>query len=99
MTDETATMTGTGEGTATVTSSTTADGSATPSQSLESRPSDCSDLVDFTEMARRKGTTPNTVRSWRNRHPDFPAPVAYLAVGPVWRWEDVEPWLATRRKR
>ena len=59
----------------------------------------CDDIVDFSEMARRKGTTPNTVRSWRNRHPDFPLPAARLAVGPVWHWEDVEPWLATRRKR
>jgi hypothetical protein len=60
---------------------------------------DCDDIVDLTEIATRAGTTPGTVRSWRYRHPEFPQPVARLAVGPVWRWADVEPWLATRRKR
>jgi predicted DNA-binding transcriptional regulator AlpA len=90
MTD-TDTMPGTGAGTPEV-------GRATPSS--ESPPSlDCDDIVDLTEIAKRAGTTPGTVRSWRYRHPEFPQPVAMLAVGPVWRWADVEPWLATRRKR
>jgi prophage regulatory protein len=31
------------------------------------------------------------------RHRDFPAPVAELAQGKVWRTEDVEAWIARRR--
>lgn len=56
------------------------------------------DLVDMTEIARRHGTTVGTVRQWRNRHADFPPPVAELAIGPVWVWRDVAAWLAVPRK-
>ena len=31
-------------------------------------------------------------------HPDFPAPIARLAMGPVWRESDVQAFLATPRK-
>lgn len=31
-------------------------------------------------------------------HPDFPEPVARLAMGPVWREADVKKFLATPRK-
>ena len=31
-------------------------------------------------------------------HPDFPEPVARLAMGPVWRESDVAKFLATPRK-
>ena len=55
------------------------------------------DLVDVTEIAQRHGTTPGTVHSWRRRHPDFPAPVAELAIGPVWEWPAVSAWLSQRR--
>lgn len=54
------------------------------------------DLVGFTEIAKRHGTTPGTVRSWRYRHSDFPEPVAELAMGPVFSWEEVERWLSQR---
>ena len=57
------------------------------------------DLVDVSAIAERAGTTPGTVHQWRRRHPGFPAPVVTLAVGPVWRWEDVEAWLAKPRLR
>jgi predicted DNA-binding transcriptional regulator AlpA len=33
------------------------------------------------------------------RRPDFPAPVADLAQGKVWLADDVEAWIATRRRR
>jgi hypothetical protein len=92
MTD-TDTMPGTGAGTPEV-------GRATPSS--ESPPSP-DDLVDLTTIAERHGTTPGTVRSWRYRYPPgvpyFPEPVGRYGNSPVWRWADVEPWLATRRKR
>ena len=40
------------------------------------------------------------MRSWRSRYPDFPAPVAHLALGPVWAWRDIETWaLATGNPR
>jgi len=31
-------------------------------------------------------------------HPDFPQPVQRLAMGPVWREDDVKAFLATERK-
>lgn len=56
------------------------------------------DIVDVTEIARRANTTAGTVHSWRVRHADFPTPFATLKIGPIWRWRDVEKWLARRRK-
>lgn len=55
------------------------------------------EIVSVTEIAQRAGTTPGTVHSWRRRHGDFPAPLAELAVGPVWSWPDVEAWIAQPR--
>ncbi len=57
-----------------------------------------SDLVGQTEIAQRAGTTPGTIDTWRRRHADFPEPLARLAAGNVWRWEDVAAWLAIPRK-
>jgi hypothetical protein len=56
------------------------------------------DIVDVTEIARRAGTTAGTVHSWRVRHEDFPAPLVTLAIGPIWKWRDVERWLAKPRR-
>jgi hypothetical protein len=55
------------------------------------------DIVDVTEIARRAGTTPGTIHSWRNRHADFPAPLVTLKIGPVWEWKPVDKWLTKRR--
>lgn len=55
------------------------------------------EIVSVTEIAQRHGTTPGTVHSWRRRHQDFPAPLAALATGPVWRWDEVSAWLARPR--
>ncbi len=55
------------------------------------------DLVGINEIAQRLEIQPNTVHAWRTRHADFPAPVADLAMGPVWRWGDVLTW--SRRER
>jgi predicted nucleic acid-binding protein len=54
------------------------------------------ELVSVTELAARAGRSINTVQSWRRRHRDFPAPVAELAAGPIWRWPDVELWVRRR---
>jgi predicted nucleic acid-binding protein len=55
-----------------------------------------SELVSVAEVAARAGRSTNTIQSWRRRHPDFPAPVAQLATGPVWTWPPVAQWIATR---
>lgn len=55
-------------------------------------------LVSVAEVAERLGTTSGTVHSWRRRHADFPAPLTTLAVGPIWRWEDVARWAAVPRR-
>ena len=57
------------------------------------------DLVGATDIAERAGVKPNTVKVWAWRHRDFPSPVATLARGRLWRWSDVEAWLATRDTR
>jgi hypothetical protein len=56
------------------------------------------DLVDISEIAKRAGTTPGTVQTWRHRHADFPAPLVQLRIGPVWDWPPVAAWLAKDRK-
>lgn len=50
-------------------------------------------LVGVSEIADRLDLdSPQTVRDWRRRVPDFPEPVAELAMGLVWNWPDVERW-------
>jgi hypothetical protein len=55
------------------------------------------DVVGVAEIAARAGVTRDTVQKWRDRHDDFPGPMATLAAGPVWSWEAVERWLRIRR--
>jgi predicted DNA-binding transcriptional regulator AlpA len=56
------------------------------------------DLVGGTEIAKRAGVAGiQVVYMWRKRHADFPAPYVELALGSVWRWEDVATWLAKPR--
>lgn len=50
-------------------------------------------LVSVAEIAERAGVKPNTVSKWLLRHDDFPEPAAELAIGPVWIWDDIEPWV------
>lgn len=57
------------------------------------------DLVSVTEISARAGRPINTIQSWRRRHPDFPAPVAQLAAGPVWIWPSIAEWIASRPVR
>lgn len=56
------------------------------------------DLVGRQEMARRAGTTPGTVDSWRRRHPSFPAPEGYIGRSPAWSWRKVARWLKLPRR-
>jgi hypothetical protein len=54
---------------------------------------DSGDLVSASEIAARLGAKrPGVVHDWRRRHPDFPKPIARLALGYVWSWPDVEVW-------
>ena len=57
------------------------------------------ELVGVTDIARRHGTSPGTVRVWRHRHPDFPKAVAFASGGSIYRWSEVEAWLRTRGRR
>jgi hypothetical protein len=58
---------------------------------------DVEQLVGVTEIAQRLGLkTAGTVHDWRRRYPEFPEPVAKLAMGVVFVWPDVEAW--ARRK-
>lgn len=54
------------------------------------------DLVGTTEIAERAGVQPDTVRKWLARHRDFPRPILMLAMGQVWRWDDVYDWITSR---
>ncbi len=54
---------------------------------------DVEQLVGVTEIARRLGVkAASRVHDWRRRYPDFPEPVAKLAMGLVWYWPEVEKW-------
>lgn len=63
------------------------------------------DLVSVAEIAQRLGRPVSTVQTWRRRYETFPGPLAALAAGPVWDWDDVEQWARrhaageTRRRR
>lgn len=51
------------------------------------------ELVGAAEIAARlKVADAHVVHTWRERHPDFPEPVARLRRAMVWAWPDVETW-------
>lgn len=54
------------------------------------------DLVGSSEIAQRAGVRSSAVSNWRTRSETFPLPVAPLRMGPVFRWEPVQQWLANR---
>jgi hypothetical protein len=56
------------------------------------------DLVDVSAIAELAKTTPGMIQNWRRRHADFPAPIAVLAVGPIWNRPDVEAWIQRPRR-
>lgn len=51
------------------------------------------ELVGSSEIAERLGVgRSSVVHDWRQRDPDFPAPVAELKMGLLFLWSDVERW-------
>src|SRR6266542_6873587 len=58
---------------------------------------DAEDLVGVFEIAEMAGVTTQAVANWRVRGRDFPAPVAELRAGPVFKRDQIRAWL--RRKR
>lgn len=48
------------------------------------------------EIEQRLGVSRQRVNQLANR-PDWPAPYDELAMGKVWRIEDIEAWIATHR--
>lgn len=58
-----------------------------------------SDLVGLVEIAQRAGVQRPVVSTWRKRHPEFPAPVAELHIGPVFWWPTIKEWLQQTGRR
>ena len=56
-------------------------------------------LVSVSEIAGRLKVRPKTVHTWRERHEDFPPPLALLAIGPVWEWVEVQSWALRTGRR
>lgn len=73
----------------TVTVSTTADTSATIQQVVDR-------LVGQQEIADRLAVKRVTVERWRQRHGDFPRPLATFSGTPVWWWPNVKTWWSNR---
>jgi hypothetical protein len=52
-----------------------------------------SDLVGASDIAERLDLAQTqTVHTLRNRHADFPKPIAQLKTAYIWAWPDVEAW-------
>jgi transposase len=54
------------------------------------------DLVSASQIARRLGVSRAAVSNWHVRHPGFPDPIPGTAV---YRWPEVERWIAKRGTR
>jgi len=54
------------------------------------------ELIGVSEIAELAGVSRQAVFNWQARHSSFPAPVAELRSGPVWRREDIEQWLMAK---
>jgi uncharacterized protein len=57
------------------------------------------DIVSVAEISERAGRPISTVQSWRRRDSTFPRPLVELAAGPIWRWPDVDAWIAAKAQR
>lgn len=57
-------------------------------------PVDPADLVSVAEVADAAGVSRSLASRWLQRDERFPAPVAHLALGPIWLWPEVRAWLA-----
>lgn len=57
------------------------------------------DLVGMTEIAERTDKSLQAVSNLATRRPDFPSPVIRLAVGPIFLWSEVGPWMETSLRK
>lgn len=57
------------------------------------------DLVGINEIATLAGVSSQAVTNWRSRSSDFPAPLAELASGPVFRKSQVRAWLKRNNRK
>lgn len=53
-------------------------------------------LASTGEIAAHFGVRSNVVSNWTSRYPDFPAPLATLAIGRVWDLNEVVDWFNNR---
>lgn len=53
-------------------------------------------LVGVAEIAELFGVSRQAASNWRDRHADFPTPVASLKSGPVWELRDIAAWAEQR---
>lgn len=58
-----------------------------------------SELVGVAEIAELFGVSRQAASNWRERHADFPSPVASLKSGPVWQLPDILAWAKDRKMR
>ena len=54
------------------------------------------DLVGVAEVADLFGVSRQAASNWRERHSDFPVPIASLKSGPVWELSDILAWADER---
>jgi len=57
------------------------------------------ELMGPAEIAQLLGVTQGRVSQLARDYDDFPAPVAELAIGRVWKRSDVEAWVARHPDR
>lgn len=55
------------------------------------------DLVGINEIAEMARVSKQAVANWRVRFQEFPAPIAELKSGPVFRRSQIRAWLRRRR--
>jgi hypothetical protein len=61
---------------------------------------DPDDLLDSTDVAELLGLARyNAVSTYRQRYPDFPAPLVAKGRCRLWRRQDVEAWAVATRRR
>ena len=54
------------------------------------------DIVGVSEIAERASVSVYTVRKWKQRYADFPAPFLELTMGNLYLWSEVKEWVHHR---
>jgi predicted DNA-binding transcriptional regulator AlpA len=57
------------------------------------------DPVSVGEIAEILGVTRQRINQLMHEHEDFPKPFAELAIGRVWKREDIETWAKSLNRR